>query len=243
MEYLQILVVPSGLGTVLFGLGVLAMLLPKTRRLSRPLLFGSIGVLFFFSFGPVATLLFSPLEYAYPAMTEPERHGDIRTIVVLTGYASTDPDMPPSSRLSVASAFRVLETASLAQRRPDCRIVISGNADAAQAMSSQLLAMGLAAERIILESASANTAASAKNLAGLIGDNPVFLVTSAGHMRRSLAVFRRQGVSAIPVPTDHQLPSKVSRAEWNVSPFNLNASDVAMHEYAGLLWYRLTDRI
>ena len=128
MEYLQILVVPSGLGTVLFGLGVLAMLLPRTRRLSRPFLFGSIGVLFFFSFGPVATLLLSPLEYEYPAMTEPERHGDIRTIVLLTGYASNDPDMAPSSRLSVASAFRVLETASLAQRRPDCRIVISGNA-------------------------------------------------------------------------------------------------------------------
>lgn len=243
MEYLQILVVPSGLGTVLFGLGVLAALVPRTRRWSRPMLFGSIGVLFFFSFGPVATLLLSPLEYEYPAMTEPERHGDIRTIVLLTGYASNDPDMAPSSRLSVSSAFRVLETASLARRRPDCRIVISGGALAAEAMSFQLQAMGLPSERIVLETDSANTAASAENLAAMIGVGPVFLVTSAGHMRRSLAVFARQGMAAIPVPTDHQLPSKVSRAEWNVSPFNLNASDLAMHEYAGLLWYRLTDRI
>lgn len=243
IEQLRILVVPSGLATVLFALGVLTALLPLTRRLSRPCLYGSIGVLFFFSFGPVATLLLSPLEYEYPAMTEPERHGDIRNIVLLTGYASNDPDMAPSSRLSVSSAFRVLETASLARRRPDCRIVISGGALAAEAMSFQLQAMGLPSERIVLETDSANTAASAENLAAMIGVGPVFLVTSAGHMRRSLAVFARQGMAAIPVPTDHQLPSKVSRAEWNVSPFNLNASDLAMHEYAGLLWYRLTDRI
>lgn len=242
-RFLEILVIPSGLGFVLFVLGALALLLPRTRRLAQPLLLGSVGVLVLFSFGPVATLLLAPLEYEHPAMTEPERHPEVRTIVLLTAYASDDPVMPLSSRMNSSSAFRVLETASLAERRPDCGIIVSGNPVAAGVMSEQLKAMGIAAGRITLETASRNTAGSAVNLATMVGRDPVFLVTSAGHMRRALAVFTHNGIRAIPVPADHQLPSQVSKAEWTVSPFNLSASDLAMHEYVGLLWYRMTDRI
>lgn len=242
-RFLEILVIPSGLGFVLFALGAAALLLPRTRRLAQTLLLGSVGVLVFFSFGPVATLLLAPLEYEYPAMTEPERHAEVRTIVLLTAYASDDPQMPLSSRMNSSSAFRVLETATLARRRPDCVIIVSGNPVAAGVMSEQLKAMGIAPERITLETQSRNTAASAVNLAAIVGKKAVFLVTSAGHMRRSLAVFMHNGIRAIPVPADHQLPAQVSKAEWTVSPFNLSASDLAMHEYVGLLWYRLTDRI
>jgi len=241
-DLLRILVTPSGLGTALFLLGMLVLAVPRIRRFSRPLLIASGAVLTVFSFGPVATLLLSPLEYQYRAMTDPERYDSVDTIVLLTAYASADPWMPLSSRMNSSSAFRVLETASLANRRPDCRIVISGNAPAAEAMASQLVAMGIARGRLVLETASRNTAASAENLQAMVGANPVFLVTSAGHMRRSMAVFARHGIEAVPVPADHQLPSDVTRAEWSVSPFNLNASDLALHEYAGLLWYRLTGR-
>lgn len=243
IDLLRLVIAPSGLGATLFLLGLLTLIVPATRRFARPLLLGSGAVLFAFSFGPVANLLLSPLEYAYPAMTEPERHPSVRTIVLLTAYASDDPDMPLSSRMNASSAFRVLEAASLAQRRPDCRIIVSGNEIAAHTMSGQLEAMGVAPERLSLETASRNTADSAVNLAAMVGSEPVFLVTSAGHMRRSLAVFARQGIQVLPVPADHQLPSSVSRAEWTVSPFNLNASDLAMHEYAGYLWYRVTGRI
>ncbi|HEU0225964.1 MAG TPA: ElyC/SanA/YdcF family protein [Steroidobacteraceae bacterium] len=243
LDLLRLLVTPSALGAALFVLGILVLMLPATRRLARPLLLGSGAVLFVFSFGPVATLLLSPLEYAYPAMTDPERHGRVRTIVLLTAYASDDPHMPLSSRMNASSAFRVLEAASLARRCPECRIIVSGNAIAADAMIAQLEAMGIAGSRLSRETASQNTAASAENLAPIIGSEEIFLVTSAGHMRRSLAVFARHGLRAIPVPADHQLPSSVARAEWTVSPFNLNASDLALHEYAGYTWYRLTGRI
>mgnify|MGYP003394205126 CR=1 FL=1 len=242
-QFLEFLIIPSGLGFVLFVLGALALLLPRTRRLAQPLLLGSVGVLTLFSFGPVATLLLAPLEYEHPAMTEPERYPEARTIVLLTAYASNDPVMPLSSRMNSSSAFRVMETATLANRCLDCRIIVSGNPVAVGVMSEQLKAMGIAAERITLEVASRNTAASARNLVAMVGSEPVFLVTSAGHMRRSLAVFTHDGIRAIPVPADHQMPSQVSKAEWTVSPFNLSASDLAVHEYVGLLWYRITDRI
>lgn len=243
LDLLKILLMPSSLGALLFGLGAIALALPATRRAARPLLLASGTVLFVFSTGPVATLLLAPLEYEYPAMTEPERHAGVRTIVVLTAYASDDADMPLSSRMNSSSAFRVLEAASLAHRRPDCRVIVSGNEIAARVMGQQLQALGVAAERIAIDPVSGNTSASAENLAPMLGRELIFLVTSAGHMRRSLAVFHRQGIEAIPVPADHQLPADVSSAEWSVSPFNLQASNLAIHEYAGLLSYWLTDRI
>lgn len=241
-DLLRILVTPSSLGATLFLLGLFALIVPAIRRFARPLLIASGAVLAVFSFGPVATLLLAPLEYEYPAMKDPERHGAARTIVLLTAYASADPSMPLSSRMNSSSAFRVLEAASLANRRPDCRIVISGNPMGAAAMGAQLEAMGIAPARIVLETASRNTAASAQSLKPLVGAGPVFLVTSAAHMRRTLAAFARNGIEALAVPADHQLPADVARAEWSLSPFNLGASDLALHEYIGLLWYRLTGR-
>jgi uncharacterized SAM-binding protein YcdF (DUF218 family) len=61
-------------------------------------------------------------------------------------------------------------------------------------------------------------------------------------MRRSLAAMRRHGLTAIAVPTEHRMPRDWSRADISPSPYSLETSDLAMHEYVGLLWYRLRDR-
>jgi uncharacterized SAM-binding protein YcdF (DUF218 family) len=68
-------------------------------------------------------------------------------------------------------------------------------------------------------------------------------VTSAGHMRRAIGVFRKNGMNPIPAPTDYQLPGNARYASWTTSPIHLAASDLAVHEYIGLAWYRLTNRL
>ncbi len=241
LEIMKILTVPSGMGAALFVMGLLMLVWRHTRHWARPLLLASGAVIFVFSTGPVATALLSPLEYEYPAMATPEQYTNVHTIVLLTAYASEDSSMPLSSRMNSSAAFRVLETAALAYRRPDCVILVSGNSIAAGVMAQQLVAMGIEETRITLDPNAVNTAASAASIANRVRGQPVFLVTSSGHMRRSLAVFNRQGVDAVPVPADHQLPASIADAKWNVSPFHLAASDLAVHEYVGLLWYWLRD--
>ncbi len=77
----------------------------------------------------------------------------------------------------------------------------------------------------------------------MLGDVPCYLVTSAGHMPRSMAAFARAGMQPLPAPTDHQLPKNVAQAKWGLSVFHLECSDLAVHEHLGLWWYRLRGRV
>ena len=77
----------------------------------------------------------------------------------------------------------------------------------------------------------------------LLGAEPFFLVTSAGHMPRAMGVFVKQGSRPIPAPTDFSLPKDPLAAHIAPNPLHLYYSDLAINEYAGLLWYYLTDKI
>lgn len=236
------LLVPSGLAYVLFILGLLAYFRQRWRRLSWGLLAASGAITVICSSGAVATALMSPLEYEHPALHDIRSYPNIDHIVVLTGYAADDPDMPVTGRLNDSSAFRVMMALELGRQCSGCDVVVSGDPIPATAMGEALVALGLPRERLVLETASKNTAASAANLRPMLLE-PFFLITSAGHLRRSIAVFEAQGLEPIPVPTDYQGPKDWRKAELRPSPQSLFASDLAMHEYIGWLWYRLKGAI
>jgi uncharacterized SAM-binding protein YcdF (DUF218 family) len=236
------LLVPSGLAYVLFILGLLTYFHSRWRRLSWGLLASSGAITLICSSGAVASALMSPLEYEHPALHDIRAYPNIDFIVVLTGYAADDPDMPLTGRLNDSSAFRVMMALELRRQCSACNVIVSGDPTTATAMGEALVSLGLPRERLILETASKNTAASAANLRPMLLE-PFFLITSAGHLRRSIAVLEAQGLEPIPVPTDYQGPKDWRKAELRPSPQSLFASDLAMHEYIGWLWYRLKGAI
>jgi uncharacterized SAM-binding protein YcdF (DUF218 family) len=77
----------------------------------------------------------------------------------------------------------------------------------------------------------------------------VLLVTSALHMPRSLAIFKKQGITAIPAATDfHIVEDTLTLAQttwqgnllsWVPQTENLHYLTRALKEYVGLLVYRL----
>jgi uncharacterized SAM-binding protein YcdF (DUF218 family) len=236
------MLVPSGLAYVLFILGLLTCLHVRSRRFSWGLFVASGTITFVCSSGMVATALLSPLEYEYPAIHDRQAYPSIDRIVVLTGYAADDPDMPLTGRLHFASGFRVMMALQLQRQCATCEVIVSGDPTTAKVMGDALVALGLPKERLVLETASKNTAASAVNLRPLVRE-PFFLITSAGHMRRSIAVLEANGLLPIPVPTDYQGPKDWRNAELHPSPQSLFAADLAVHEYIGLVWYRLKGAI
>jgi uncharacterized SAM-binding protein YcdF (DUF218 family) len=237
------MLVPSGLAYILFALGLLTALKERWRKFSWALLAVSGAITVVFSTGSVATALLSPLEYEYPAVHDTRTHQDIKHIVVLTGYAADDPAMPLTGRMHWASAFRVMMALQLKHGGCErCDVIVSGEPITAKIMGESLIALGLPKERLILETQSPTTADSATNLQSMLKE-PFFLVTSAGHLRRSLAVLHKQGLRPIPVPTDYQGPRDWRNAEEHPSPQSLMTSDLAVHEYIGLLWYRLKGAI
>jgi uncharacterized SAM-binding protein YcdF (DUF218 family) len=193
----------------------------------------------FFSSGMVAAALMSPLEYAYPTLHDPRSHPEARHIVVLTGWATDDPDMPLTGRLNWSSAYRVLLALEIAHERPDCDVIVSGGKTAANLMGQALEKLGIPRGKLRIEAGGDSTADSARLLRPFVGSDPFFLVTSGGHMPRSMEEMQREGFTAIPAPTDHQLPRDWRHADWKPTPTSLYASDLAIHEYQSRLWRRL----
>lgn len=242
MNLLLSLATPSGAASALFLAGLLAVAWRRTRRGSWWLLAASGLTVLTFSSGKVATAVMSPLEYQYPALADARRFPEAHDIVVLTGWAGDDANLPLSGRLNSASAYRVLLALELFTERPDCAVIVTGSGDSARLMGETLVKLGIPAPRMRIDTESVTTADSARQMRAWLGARPFFLVTSAGHMPRTLASMSGQGLHAIPAPTDFRLPREIGSASLTPSPDSLAASDLAAHEYLGAIWYALRDR-
>jgi uncharacterized SAM-binding protein YcdF (DUF218 family) len=146
------------------------------------------------------------------------------------------------------AADRIRYAGTLARRYPDIPVLISGGQvftrpgmrSEAEAMSDMLVELGVARDRIRLESGSRTTAenaALARTLAaGTKG--PWLLVTSAYHMPRAMGVFRKAGVPVIAAPTDWHDDDNAPWLLFRVAD-QFNKFDFTAHEYAGLIGYWL----
>ncbi len=85
-------------------------------------------------------------------------------------------------------------------------------------MQDVLAVMGVPAQHLMLENESRDTHDNAVNSAQLLkarGMHRILLVTSAYHMRRSVALFEAQGLEVVPAPTDYQqLVAKQVLPDW-----------------------------
>lgn len=70
-----------------------------------------------------------------------------------------------------------------------------------------------------------------------VGSKKFYLVTAAYHMPRAMALFKKMGLNPIAAPTNFM--SK--RYKWS-KVFNtlaLHHNEGTMHEFIGLVWYKL----
>ena len=234
---------PSGFATLMFMAGAVALLVRRMRPWAFGLFAASAAVVVVFSSGLVAALLLGPLESSFPPLRDPRDFPQVQLISVLTAYAVDDPEVPLSAQMNAPSALRVLEAANLWAARPDCTVVVTGSSPAAHVMARQLRSLGVPDDRLEVDGDSDSTSESADYLKTVARGRPMFLVTSAGHMRRAVGTFRRRGMTPVPAPTDYRLTKSRVDVLWTTSPSNLQSSDLAVHEYLGLAWYRLTGNL
>ncbi len=127
-----------------------------------------------------------------------------------------------------------------------------GGASESADMADILTSIGIPSEAMIQEPDSLNTYQNAVNVKKILqarNIRRVLLVTSAMHMPRSLKIFQRQGIEAIPAPTDflvsqgdmQELGSSPKAAILNLLPDsdNLDKFTRALKEYVGYFIYSL----
>lgn len=239
----EYLLLPSGIIAVLTLLALVVWLIPRVRSMAVIPLFAAALLYLVLGNGLTSFWIMSHLEYEYLPGQEVVTGEVADAMVVLTGYAKANASIPLSANVNATSGFRVLEAARIFNRARRMSVIISGNGEVPMIMRDLLVAMGVPEKFITTDTVSYNTYESAVNLRDRLMGKRFYLVTSAGHMPRAMGVFLKQGLEPVPAPTNYL--STPSMRDWNILPNgqHLAISDLAVHEYLGLMWYRLLDRI
>lgn len=242
-EIVNIITSPSSIITWLLVASIVSYII-RLKKIASVMCLISVSIYFILASGPVSQLLLSSLEYQYPSY-QPATTNDqsISTIVVLTGSAEVKPATPVSSHLNTSSVYRVLEAQRIFLLHSHSNIIISGLGETPDTLRTVMLNLGIPATSISVDKNSTTTYESSINIKKLLADEPFILVTSAGHMPRSIATFESQGMNPIPAPTEFISRQNIFAAQYLPTPRHMLNSELAIHEYIGMLWYRATDRM
>ncbi|MDD3735158.1 MAG: YdcF family protein [Candidatus Pacebacteria bacterium] len=243
-KLIQSFILPSVFTFLLILLGLIFLFLKK-KKIAKILITIGIIFLYIFSITPFSDILILPLENQYKIPDKNMIDSTDKLVLLLGGLVSED--LPISSALSNSTLKRGVEaTLIYLSRNSQMKIIISGSdplglsLDKEGIFVSKLMRdFGIEEEDIILETQSKNTYESAKNLKEILGDDKFILLTSAYHIPRSMDIFKKQGFDPIAYPCDFQYQGHLSILDFLPDPKNLKKSNLAFHEYFGILFYRL----
>jgi uncharacterized SAM-binding protein YcdF (DUF218 family) len=116
-----------------------------------------------------------------------------------------------------------------------------GKGSVAQAMAAVAMTSGVPEAAITVETRSRNTYENLAFSRDLIAarDGDVWLVTSALHMPRAMAVAKKLGLRVRPQPCDFRAVPLVHWFAWLPNSGGPSMFHAALHEWVGLAYYRL----
>ncbi len=244
---------PLPFSMLLLGLGILLLWRKKTERWGRHLILAAFLLLLVLSNKAVSRFLLTPLEYQYPAIPElpvngplPETLAKCEFIIVLGGGHGETSSLAAFNRLSESAQSRLAEGVRLARALPSATLITCGPTDGVSEIHARVLAraarsLGVEGSRIRTIEEVRDTSDEAVASAKIVGKARVALVTSACHMPRAYALFKKQGIDVLACPTDFKSkPSPhfaLGNYSWDIE--SLIRSSLAVRERLGLLWVTL----
>jgi len=246
------------MANILTNIMLLALVAGSALLWSRHRRFGAVVVsavtmlALLIAVAPISRLMLWPLEHRFSRFTQANQT-EISGIILLGGGAISASltelmGHPVPSR----SIHRVKAFVELEREFPDARLFVAGGGTEpreafreAPLIRRYLAERGVDQARITIESESRNTFENAVFSRDIVNPEPTqtwLLVTTARHMPRAVASFRNAGWNVVAVPTG----PLVSEIPWSIRSVNLRRGigllGAALHEYVGLLAYRLSGR-
>ena len=236
---------------VLLGLAGFALTAGGWRRVGMTCLALSLVTLFAAVFSPLGNLMLRPLEdrFPRPAADLPAPKG----IIVLGGGLDPELSEARDETALFAAGSRLTTGAFLARRYPGATLVFTGGSgnledgiSEANGVERLWHELGVRSEGVVYERRSRNTWENATFTRDMLGPDVAgrwLLVTSAWHMPRSMGIFRKVGFDVIPYPVDYRTFGDARDLKWTHGGTDaLQRVDLAVHEWIGLVAYRLRDR-
>lgn len=253
---------PLSVSLLLAILGLFCLWFTRRQKTGKVLLTISTVFLGLLSYGAVSDMLARPLEERYPPLRSFENIQDVKWIVVLGGGSGVDPGLPLSSYLSEASMARLSEGVFIHNRLPGTKLIMTGRSGfegftpVAEVMADtsrewrkdrgRWSGIGGRQEDIIVETEAKDTKDHPIYVKEIVGKDRFVLVTSAAHMPRAMALFRKHGMVPIPAPTDYMAKEReggLTPGAFFPNAGSLEKAERAIHEYLGMLWGKLRSQI
>jgi uncharacterized SAM-binding protein YcdF (DUF218 family) len=243
----------------LFVIGLVLLWFTKRQKTGKAIITCGALMLAILSYGSFSDLLLIPLERQYPplmienvdgGLSSSDSFHSVKWIVLLGGGHIADPRVPVTSQISNGSLTRLVECVRIHRLITGSKIILSGSAvydSSSEASTFAKVAeiLNVNAGDIVLDDLSRDTEEQAQNIRSIVGHDRFVLVTSAYHMPRSMAIFEKAGLNPIPAPTDHLVKGRQMKSpeDFYPSSIGLFKAEHAMHEYLGLLWLRMRNRM
>lgn len=246
---ISLLVYPLGLGLLLATLALLLFRI-GCQRSGLTTLGSGVCILWMFAMPPVADHMVAALERPWPQMPV-EGLPKSDAVLVLGGAFNTGNGqfLYPTTGGSVD---RYWHAARIYRAGRVPRVILSGGRlphrtsglTEAGAGAIFLADMGVPREAMILEDRALSTRGHMEELGPLLaehGINSLLVVTSASHMRRSLATLSDLDVVIVPAATGYTAFEEPGFRLRRLLPSvgALSRSTRALHEHLGLFYYRI----
>lgn len=228
-------------------IGLILLWFTKKQFLGKIITTTGLSLIIFFSMEDTSMLLLRPLETIYKPYTILDNK--VKFIVVLGGGGILLQNAPIDNIIKPVGIARIIEGMRIYKETKECKLILTGSTiPGTKYTESGLKAeiaeyFGVRHEDIITISSPKDTEEEVLSLKEIIGKNPFALITSASHMYRAMGLFKKQGMNPIPAPVLLFSPKEEHRIISVPTSSNISISEQAIHEYEGLLWSWLRNRI
>lgn len=233
---------------------LLSLLVPRRTAWGRRLVLAALTLLLAMGWLPLPEALIRTLESQYAEVPPQADLRGFTGMVVLGG--STEPGYVAQAHVQPLlndAAERMTAPLAMLHRNPHLRLIYTGGegdwlgTGPSEAERAQVFftGIGLPPQRVEYESASRTTYENAVLTARLPGvdiSQRWLLVTTASHMPRAMATFAKTGWNVTAYPVDFRTGLATPWTEYSLKE-GARKWQLALHELAGIVAYRLTGRL
>ena len=237
---------PTTLIFIFLLLGIWFLWFSRKEKIGKILVTISFALFTLFSYNIITNSLLKGLESNYPPLVAMPDASVVPWVVVLAGGVSVDKELPANDQLTSLSLLRLIEGIRIYRQMPGSRLLLSGGSGSdtvteAALMAETALSLGVKRQDLYLEKNSLDSKDQAREVKYIVGNERFILVSSAAHMPRLMALFKKQGLTPIPAPTNSWMSKrqKIKPRDFFPSASLLHKTDRAIHEHLGLIWARL----
>lgn len=237
-KFIKVWLLPPGL-----FITCLVLITFKAKGKIKTFCISLASLIYLLSIEPIGDLLIKPLEDAYPPLRVSSNLNAQYIVILGKGIVSNSPEYKtdfPKSMERVYYGYCLWERLNIPIIASGGRL--KGRTSEGGAIAALLETLGVPEQQIIIEGRGRNTWEEAIEVNKLVNKRgqKLLLVTSAYHMPRSVLLFKKVHLNVIPAPTDY----KANRGSYDLLSFlpseeYLIRGAKALHEYLGILYYRL----